>query len=218
MDRNKTLQKKILEALDYEPGVNAANIGVTVNQGVVTLTGHVPSYLEKREAVRCTKHITGMQAVVDEIEVRLSADHERTDEDIARAAVDALNWNPSLPYGQIKVVVRKASVTLEGQVRWLYQKTTAERTVQRLIGVKNVNDNISLEPAIVPEDVKTRIERALERSAELEAQAITVETRGGTVTLRGQVRSLPEREQAERAAWAAPGVTRVVDNLIVRAV
>jgi osmotically-inducible protein OsmY len=217
MDRDKTLQKTILEALDYEPGVNAANIGVTSHEGIVTLTGHVPSYLEKRDAVRCTRRITGVKGVADEIEIRLAAEHERTDEDIARASVDALNWSPNLPFGQIKAVVRKGSVTLEGKVRWPYQKTTAERVVQALVGVVNVNNNIAIEPAVMPQDVKGRIERALERSAELEAKAITVETVGGTVTLRGQVRSLVERDQAERAAWAAPGVTRVVDNLIVRA-
>lgn len=217
MDRDKTLQKTILEALDYEPGVNAANIGVTVNEGIVTLSGHVPNYLEKREAVRCIKHISGVKGIADEIEVRLSAEHERTDEDIARAVVDALNWNPSLPSGQIKAIVRKGSVTLEGKVRWPYQKTAAERTVHALIGVRNVNDNIALESSVMPQDVKTRIERALERSAELEAKGISVETHGGTVTLRGLVRSLVEREEAERAAWAAPGVTRVVDDLIVRA-
>ncbi len=217
MDRDKTLQKRTLEALDYEPGVNAANIGVTCHEGIITLAGHVPSYLEKRDAVRCVKHITGVKGVADEIEVRLSSEHERTDEDIARAAVDALNWNPNLPFGQIKVVVRKGNITLEGQVRWPYQKTTALRVVQALVGVVNVNDNITLTPEVVPQDVKGRIERALERSAELEAKAITVETVGGTVTLRGRVRSLVEREEAERAAWAAPGVTKVVDNLIVRA-
>jgi osmotically-inducible protein OsmY len=207
------LKKSVEAEMDYEPSVHAAEIGVAAKDGIVTLTGRVQSYWEKLAAERAASRVSGVKAVVNELEIRLASFSERTDEDIARAALNALDWSISVPSDRIKVKVSKGWITLEGNVEWQYQKAAAEKAVRFLTGVKGVSNLIEVKPQVSTTVVKSAIEAALKRSAEVDANRITVETHGDKVTLRGCVRSWFEREEAERAAWAAPGV-RSVDNRI----
>jgi osmotically-inducible protein OsmY len=207
------LKKKVEDELNWEPSVNAAEIGVAVKSGIVTLSGNISSYWQKFSAERAAARVNGVKAVVNELEVRLPTSSERTDEDIARAAVNHLNWAVSVPADRIKVTVSKGWITLEGTVEWNYQRVAAENAVRHLIGVKGVSNLIEVKPQVSKGEVKAAIEAALKRSAELDASRITVETDGDRVILRGTVRSWAERNEAERAAWKAPGV-RMVDNRI----
>jgi osmotically-inducible protein OsmY len=208
--------KRDLEAeLAWEPSVNAAGIGVAVNSGLVTLTGHVANFPEKWAAERAAARVAGVAAVASELEVRLGSSSERTDEDIARSALNSLNWNVSVPSYAIQVQVSHGWVTLAGTVDWRYQKKAAVRAVRNLIGVRGVSNLITVRPTVSAGSVKADIEAALRRSAEVDAARITVETNGDKVTLRGSVRSWMERQEAERAAWAAPGVGQVEDLITV---
>jgi osmotically-inducible protein OsmY len=207
------LKKKVEDELNWEPSVNAAEIGVAVKSGIVTLSGNISSYWQKFSAERAAARVSGVKAVVNELEVRLPTSSERTDEDIARAAVNHLNWAVPVPADRIKVTVSKGWITLAGTVEWNYQRVAAENAVRHLIGVKGVSNLIEVKPQVSKGEVKAAIEAALKRSAELDASRITVETDGDRVILRGTVRSWAERNEAERAAWKAPGV-RMVDNRI----
>jgi osmotically-inducible protein OsmY len=211
------LKKAVESELSYEPSINAAEIGVAAKGGVVTLTGRVQSYWERVAAERAVERVSGVKAVVNELEIRLPSSSERTDEDIARAAINALEWSVLIPANRIKVKVSKGWVTLEGTVDWQFQKTAAEKAVRKLIGVKGVSDLVEVKPRVSKTEVRAAIEEALKRSAELDANRIKVETDGDKVILRGSVRSWFEREEAERAAWRAPGVRAVEDDIEIAA-
>lgn len=208
---DQEIQKDVIAELRWEQGVDASQIGVAVKDGVVTLTGKVETYLEKWRAEEAAHRVSGVMAVANDIEVR--AIGERTDSDIAAAAVHALKWNASLPAEKVQVTVSGGWVTLKGEVEWQFQKQEAERVVRRLWGVKGVSNLITLKPVASPTDLKKKIEDALVRSAEIDANKITVEVQGTKAILKGKVRSWAERQEAERTAWLAPGIT-AVDNQI----
>jgi osmotically-inducible protein OsmY len=215
MKDEKRLQRDVLDELQWEPSIDAAEIGISVRGEVVTLTGSVPTYVEKMAAERVTKRVQGVQAVANEIIVRPVDRSERDDTDIAEAAVCSLEWKSSVPHERVKITVNNGWVTLEGEVDWYFQKEAAEEAIQPLLGVRGVTNLIAVKPRASATDIKSRIEAAFRRSAEIDARKIRVETHEGTVTLQGDVRSWAERREAERTAWAAPGVSHVEDMIIV---
>jgi len=215
MDDDLLLQQRVLDELQFEPSVAAAHIGVSAHGGIVTLAGHVGSFREKYTAERAVRRVRGVKAVAMELDVRLPEDSKVADDEIAERAVRILNWDVSVPADKITVRVEHGMVTLGGEVAWQFQRGAAEHDIHKLSGVRGVINNISLAPPVEAEDVHAKIRAALERHAEIEASNVGVVATGGKVTLTGTVRDWMEREEIVRAAWAAPGVTEVADELVV---
>jgi osmotically-inducible protein OsmY len=217
MKSDAELQRDVMNELTWEPSINAENIGVAAKDGVVTLNGSVDSFAEKWAAERATKRVAGVKAFAENIEVRLPSYSRRTDADIAHTVANVLEWNVDVPHEQIKIMVQDGWVTLSGEVEWLYEKNAAYDAVRSLTGVRAVTNQIVVKPRMVSSEVKTRIQEAFQRNAGLDAQKIKVQTRDGQVVLTGTVRSWAEREEAERAACAAPSVCEVLNELAVKA-
>jgi osmotically-inducible protein OsmY len=215
MKSNSEIENDVKEELAWNPDLDPKDIAVSVDSGVVTLAGFVKSYTEKYEAEAAAKRVAGVVAVANDLEVRMPAVDERPDPDIARDAVAALKSQLPVSYEKIKVIVKNGWITLEGEAEWQYQRQTSESAVRRIKGVKGVTNSILLKPAVKPTEIKKKIQDAFRRNAELDAKRIVVEADGSEVILKGSVRSWVEREEAERAAWAAPGVTNVEDRLVV---
>jgi osmotically-inducible protein OsmY len=215
MRSDRDIEKDVRAELEWDPYVDPTDIEVSVKDGVVTLTGFVRKLIEKYEAENAAKRIAGVIGVANDIQLRKDDIVRRPDPEIAREAVAAIKSQLPALAAQIKVVVRDGWVTLEGQVYWQYQREMVEKAVRRLDGVLGVLNRIRLEPQAVTSDLKRKIEDAFRRNAEVEANRITVETRDGEVVLKGVVRSWIEREEAERVAWATPGVARVEDRIEV---
>jgi osmotically-inducible protein OsmY len=215
MKSDRDIERDVKEELQWNPDLDASDIAVSVKAGVVTLAGFVKSYTDKYEAEAAAKRVAGVSGIANDLEVRLPSVDERPDPDIARDAVAALKSQLPISSEHIKVVVKHGWVTLEGQVEWQYQKNTAESAVRRIKGVRGVSNMILLKPRVQPSEIKKKIQDAFKRNAEVDANRIVVETNGGEVVLKGTVRSWIEREEAERVAWSAPGVTHVEDRIVV---
>ena len=210
------LRDDILDELAYEPIVEPAHIGVAVDQDVVTLTGHVASYAQKLAAISAVRRVKGVHGIADEIEVRYSSDEKTSDDEIAKRVINVLSWDSVIPSNAIQVTVRDGLVILTGKVNWYYQKSSAERDVRALSGVRSVVNNIEIEPHAKPENVKKKIEAALRRHAEIKAKEIRVTVRDDDeVLLEGKVRNWDEKFSVEIAAWSASGVKNVRDKLTI---
>lgn len=215
MKSDLQLQNDVMNELKWEPSVNAARIGVSAKQGVVTLSGHIESFAEQHAAEKAAKRVKGVTAIANELEVKLPGSSKLSDEEIATNVLNTFKASVVVPDENIKVTVDSGWVTLEGDVEWQYQKTAAANAVRYLKGVVGVSNNIAVKPHVSAQDVKDKIIEALKRYAEEDAKRISVEVKENKVILRGMVHSTAEREQAENSAWAAPGVSVVEDYIKV---
>jgi osmotically-inducible protein OsmY len=215
MRSDSEIERDVKEELQWDPDLDATDIAVSVKQGVVALAGFVKSFSDKYEAETAVKRVAGVVGVANDLEVRMPSVDERPDPDIARDAVAAIKSQLPISSEHIKVIVKNGWVTLEGHMEWQYQKSTAEFAVRRIKGVRGVINNIMLKPQVEPADLQRKIQAAIKRLAEVDANRVSVEANGSEVILKGTVGSWVERQEAERAAWAAPGVTKVEDRIVV---
>lgn len=212
------LRQNIIDELEFEPAVNAANIGVAVEKGVVSLSGHVGSCAEKLAAEKAVKRVKGVRAIAESIKVRFGSDRKANDDEIARRALNILDWSAVAPKGAVMVKVQDGWVNLSGEVDWQHQRIGAEHLVRRLSGIHGLVNGITLKPHVETRDVRNRIEGALRRSAHVQAEQIHVSVEDGrAVMLEGSVHDWQERDAVERAAWSVPGVSRVIDRLRIEA-
>jgi len=216
MRSDEDIKRDVEDELRWDPDIDPTNIGIAVRGGVVELVGFVRSYYQKWEAEVAAKRVAGVVGVANDLEVRLPGVDERPDADIARDAVAEIRFQLPIAAESIKVVVNDGWVTLEGEVEWNYQREIAENAVRRLRGIKGVFNSIKVKPKAEPSAIKRKIEAAFRRHAEIDAERITIEVNGGDVILKGTVRSWTERQEAERAAWSAPGIAKVDNRLIVK--
>ena len=215
MKSDTEIERDVREELKWDPDLDATDVAVSVKNGVVTLTGFTRSYTDRLEAELAAKRVAGVHAVANDIEVRLPAIDQRPDPDIARDAVAALKSELPISHDRIKIIVKDGWITLEGAVEWQYQRTSAETAIRRVKGVKGVTNVIAVKPKVEPSELQRKIMEAFKRNAEVDANRITVEAHGSEVILKGTVRSWIEREEAERVAWSAPGITHVEDRIVV---
>jgi osmotically-inducible protein OsmY len=210
------IQEDVMEEIKWEPFLNASSIGVAVKNGIVTLSGQVDSYAKKLTPENAAKRVKGVKAVAEDIQVGLSPTYRKTDTEIAEAILNALKWHTAVQEEKIKIKVEDGNVKLEGEVEWDFQRTNARSAIINLTGVRSVINLITVKPKITASDIQQKINAAFHRNASIDADRISAEVVGGNVTLRGTVRSFAEKEDAEHAAWAAPGVKSVNSNLEIR--
>ena len=215
MKIDSQLQRDVMDELEWDPSVDHADIGVAVVEGVVTLNGYVKSYAEKLAAERAAKRVSGVSAIAEELKVRYASDAKTADHEIAKRILDIFRWNVNVPEKHLTVKVENGWVTLTGNVEWNYQSQEASKSAAKVTGVVGVSNAIGIANRASVTDVRKRIEDAFRRQADLDAASVTIQTQGSTVTLGGKVKAWPERQVAERAAWAAPGVTEVVDRIAI---
>jgi len=215
MRTDAQIKADVVAELKWDPEIDETKIGVAVNNGAVTLSGHAPTFRQKMEAANVAKRVKGVLAIVNSIEVLLAREFRTTDDGLAERIANVLKWNVSIPGKEIKATVKDGMVSLSGEVEWQYQRTNILRNIEHVGGVVNVFDHMTVKPAASAIDVQQKIKNALLRHADVEAGNVTVTVANGVVTLTGTVESLDEMDRVEDAAWTAPGVTRVVDNLRV---
>lgn len=209
------LRRMILDELEFQPNIDAAAIGVAIENGVVSLTGHVRTYAQKFAAERAVKSVKGVKAVAEEIKVVSNQDLDISDEAIAARCLDVIRWNSAIPDERLQIKVQDGWVTLEGEVDWQYQKEAAQSAVRKLAGVVGINNMLILKPKETPENIKERIEAAFARNAALDSRKLRVTVEGKTVKLEGHVHQWLERKAAENAAWSIPGVTHVENYILI---